>query len=81
MADLFSSATVFLKSADSSQNPERKKGMQDLEKILMDSPFLSKGEKERMARVIPFFSDAVLSDLKETMIRQNLRYFKIKLSA
>ena len=81
MADLFSSAAIFLKPADSSPNPERKKNMQDLEKILMDSPFLSRVEREKMAKVIPFFSDTILADLKETMIRQNLRYVKNKLSA
>jgi hypothetical protein len=81
MADLFSSAAVFLGATDTALSPERKRHVRELEKMLMRSPFLSKGEKEKMAKVIPFFSDAILVDLKETMIRQNLRYINNKLSA
>ncbi len=52
--------------------------MRDLEKLLMSSPFLSEGEKAKMAKVIPLFSDAVLADMQETLIRQNLRFLQKK---
>lgn len=81
MRDLFSSSAIFLKSANQSAGVKRKKSMRDLEKMLMNSPFLSKGEKEKMAKVIPFFGDAILDELKETLIRQNLRYIKNKSTA
>jgi len=81
MADLFSVASLFwVSDKNVPADPQRAEKRQELEKMLMNSPFLSQGEKEKMAKVIPLFSDEVIGDLKETLIRQNLRFLQKKSS-
>lgn len=78
MADLFSTAQVFLK--EQAQTPERMLLIRELKTILQKSEFLSDGEKQKMEKVIPLFSNAVLVDLQQTLIRQNLRFLQRKMA-
>ena len=79
MDDFFSSASLFWSDSGKAGTGEKRTSqMRDLEKLLMSSPFLSEGEKAKMAKVIPLFSDAVLADMQETLIRQNLRFLQKK---
>jgi hypothetical protein len=78
MNDLFSAADFFIPAAQARANPRRLKLMEELNVLLDHSPFLSEGEKQKMAKVIPLFSDDVIKDLTQTLIRQNLRYLQDK---
>ena len=80
MDDLFSSATLFLPAIDPGATPERKALIEELETLLKNSAFLGEGEKLQMKKVIPLFTDPIIKDLKETLIRENLRYLQNKLT-
>lgn len=80
MNDLFSSAVAFLPALDRNSTPERAALVEELETLLKNSAFLSDGEKIQMAKVIPLFTDPIIKDLKETLIRENLRYLQKKLT-
>jgi hypothetical protein len=79
MDDLFSAAALFLPAIDVNSSTTRAQLIQDLEKLLHNSPFLSDTQKEKMAKVIPIFTDEIIQDLKQTLIRQNLRYLQDKM--
>lgn len=78
MGQLFSSDFPFDLRKEKDQDPRRLKLIAELEKILFQSPFLSPGEKTKMARVIPYFSNDIIKDLQKTLIRQNLRFLQQK---
>ncbi len=78
MADLFTNAARVLSQIDTKSSPKRIKSIDELMRLLMRSPFLSKGEKEKMAKVIPFFTNDIIEDLKQTLMRHNLRALKTK---
>lgn len=71
--DLFSTAACFLPSIKTRLNSKRLRLIKELEHLLASSPFLTKGEKEKMRKVIPMFTDQIIQNLKNTLIRQNLR--------
>jgi hypothetical protein len=78
MTDLFSGNIPFFAQGEVLNDPDRLKAIQGLETVLMNSTFLSAGEKEKMKKVIPLFSRAIIEDLKQSLIRQNLRYLNRK---
>ncbi len=78
MMDLFSQAQLFLPPQSGQDDTERQKLIRELETLLNNSPFLTKGEKGKMAAVIPNFTNAIIQDLQQTLIRQNLRYLQSK---
>lgn len=80
MPDLFSQAQLFLTPVAGQNDPERRKIVKDLETLLQNSPFYTPGEKQKMADVIPSFTNAIILDLQQTLIRQNLRYLQAKTS-
>lgn len=79
MKDLFSSAVMFYSPAEDTNSENRKKAVKELEIVLNNSGFLSDGEKEKMKKVIPLFSESIIEDLKQSLIRQNLRHLQRKL--
>jgi hypothetical protein len=44
--------------------------------ILQTAPFLSTTEKEQMIQMIPMFNARVIRSVKDSLIRQGLRYFQ-----
>jgi hypothetical protein len=80
MVDLFSTAQVFLPKKDDKNDPERMLLIRELKSMLHNSQFLSQGEKDKMEKVIPFFSNSVINDLQQTLVRQNLRYLQKKMA-
>lgn len=78
MADLFSTAQVFLPKQE--VNPERMLLIREVKTIIQKSELLSDGEKQKVGKVIPMFSNAVIKDLQQTLIRQNLRHLKRKMA-
>jgi hypothetical protein len=78
MTDLFSQNIPVLKTQEDPNNPKRLQGIRELETVLKNSPFLSSGEKEKMKKVIPLFPTSIVEDLKQSLIRQNLRYLNKK---
>ncbi|MBP7057806.1 hypothetical protein KBB06_00530 [Candidatus Gracilibacteria bacterium] len=80
MPDLFSQAQLFLTPVTGQNDPERQKIVKDLETLLQNSPFYTPGEKQKMAAVIPSFTNAIILDLQQTLIRQNLRYLQSRTS-
>ncbi len=78
MADLFSVTPQFSLQTDTDSDPERLRIQEELTTLLQNSAFLSPLEREKMAKVIPFFSTDIMRDLKETLIRENLRFLKFK---
>ncbi len=81
MQDLFSTAAMFYAPVQSGDPAKRGILVKELETILNNSGFLSDGEKEKMKKVIPMFSESVIEDLKQSLIRQNLRYLQRKMSS
>jgi hypothetical protein len=80
MDDLFTSATVFLPVGHIQNSAKRSALLKELEMLLKESPFLTKGEKIKMAKVIPLFTDEILVDLKQTLLRQNLRFLQKRIN-
>ena len=78
--DIFSTAAIFYPSVANQDDPNRKLLVKELETILNNSQFLSKQEVSKMKKVIPIFSDDVIADLKQSLIRQNLRFLKGKMA-
>jgi len=78
MPDLFANAQLLLPIQPNQNDPVRLQLIKGLETILHNSPFLTPGEKEKMAMVIPAFSNAMIQDLQQTLIRQNLRFLQSK---
>ena len=74
--DLFSTAQLFLPKQADQNDPERQKIIKELETILNSSPYLTDGEKLNMAKVIPDFSNPIIQDMQQTLIRQNLRFLQ-----
>lgn len=81
MKDLFSTAAMFYAPVDIGDPAKREQLIKELETILNNSVFLSDGEKEKMKKVIPMFSESVIEDLKQSLIRQNLRFLQRKMSS
>lgn len=79
MPDLFSQAALFYPKIADNASPQRAELIQELEKILNSSAFLREEDKAKMRKVIPIFSDSVIEDLKQSLIRQNLRYLQGKI--
>lgn len=80
MKDLFSSAALFYPTITGQNDPDRKMLIKELETLLNNSKFLSEGEKTKMRKVIPIFSDDIIEDLKQSLVRQNLRYLQQKMT-
>lgn len=80
MKDLFSSAALFFNPVNNQKDPKRQALVEELTTILENSKFLTDGEKEKMKKVIPIFSSSIIADLKQSLIRQNLRYLQRKMS-
>ena len=80
MQDLFSTAAAFFPQVTGQNDPNRRLLVKELETILEKSRFLSKQEKAKMKKVIPIFSNDVIADLKQSLIRQNLRFLKNKMA-
>ena len=80
MKDLFSTAALFFPPIADQGNPNRKMLVKEIETLLENSKFLSKGEKEKMRKVIPIFSNDVIEDLKQSLVRQNLRFLQNKMT-
>jgi len=80
MKDLFSSAALFFNPVNNQKDPNRKALVEELTTILENSKFLTDGEKQKMKKVIPIFSNSIIADLKQSLIRQNLRYLQRKMS-
>jgi hypothetical protein len=80
MKDLFSSAALFFPTVAGQSDPNRNMLVKELETLLDNSKFLSKGEKEKMRKVIPIFSDDIIEDLKQSLVRQNLRFLQNKMT-
>jgi hypothetical protein len=78
MADLFATAQFYLPIQTNTDDPERIKLINGLKTLLNSCPFLTPGEKEKMGMVIPAFNNAMIQDLQQTLIRQNLRYLQSK---
>ena len=78
--DIFSTAAIFYPPAPDQDDPERKLLVEELEKILENSQFLSQLEIKKMKKVIPIFGNDVIKDLKQSIIRQNLRYLQNKMA-
>ncbi len=76
MPDLFTNAQLFLPIQPNQNDPARLQIIKELETILHNSPFLTPGEKENMDKVIPAFPNAMIQELQQTLIRQNLRYLQ-----
>lgn len=76
MPDLFTNAALLLPIQPNQDDPARLQMIKGLETILNNSPFLTNGEKENMAKVIPAFNNAMIQELQQTLIRQNLRYLQ-----
>lgn len=81
MQDIFSTAAMFYSPVASGDSTAREQLVKELETILNNSGFITKGEKEKMKKVIPLFSDSIIQDLKQSLIRQNLRYLQRKMSS
>lgn len=81
MQDIFSTAAMFYAPVQSGDPAKREQLIKELETILNNSGFLSDGEKEKMKKVIPMFSESIIEDLKQSLIRQNLRYLQRKMSS
>ena len=80
MPNLFDNAALFFPAINTSTNPKRAKLIEELEKLLDTSAFLMEGEKANMRKEIPIFNDEILLDLKESLIRENLRSLQKKLA-
>jgi hypothetical protein len=80
MDDLFTSAAVFLPVGQIQNSAKRSALLKELGMLLNESPFLTKGEKIKMAKVIPLFTDEILIDLKQTLLRQNLRFLQKRIN-
>ena len=80
MQDLFSSAKLYYSPVSNQQTQDREQLVKELETILDNSGFLSSGEKEKMKKVIPLFGESIIRDLKQTLIRQNLRHLQRKIN-
>lgn len=80
MKDLFSTAAMFYSPVESADPASREQLVKELETILNNSGFLSEGEKNKMKNVIPMFSESIIEDLKQSLIRQNLRHLQRKMS-
>jgi hypothetical protein len=78
MADLFATAQFFLPIQNNQNDPERIALINNLKTLLNSCPFLTIGEKGKMEMVIPAFTNAMIGDLQQTLIRQNLRYLQSK---
>ena len=78
MPDLFANAQLLLPIQPNQNDPERISLINGLKTLLGNSPFLLPGEKDKMAMVIPAFTNAMIQDLQQTLIRQNLRYLQAK---
>lgn len=81
MTELFSGNIPVLGQQEDPNNPKRLQGVRELETVLENSTFLSTGEKEKMKKVIPLFTTSIIDDLKQSLIRQNLRYLNKKTTA
>ncbi len=81
MQDLFSTVAMFYSPVQNGNDASRQQLVKELETILNNSGFLSDGEKEKMRKVIPVFSDSIIADLKQSLIRQNLRHLQRKMSS
>lgn len=55
-------------------NPERESLIKDLQETLEGSTFLSKNRRSGMIQVVPFFSNEVIRELKQVLVRENLRH-------
>jgi len=78
---LFSTAAMFYSPVVTGDSSTREQLIKELETILTNSGFLSEGEKSKMRNVIPMFSESIIEDLKQSLIRQNLRYLQRKMSS
>lgn len=78
--DIFSTAAIFFPPAANQDDPNRQLLVKELTTLLDNSQFLSDLEKEKMKKVIPIFGDDVIVDLKQSLIRQNLRYLQGKMA-
>lgn len=78
--DIFSTAAIFYPPVPDQDDPERNLLVEELEKILENSQFLSDLEIKKMKKVIPIFGNDVIRDLKQSIIRQNLRYLQKKMA-
>lgn len=77
---LFSAAAAVLPQISNNASPQRQGLINELEQLLAKSPFLLESEKANMRKVIPIFNDTMIKDLKQTLIRQNLRYLQKKMA-
>ncbi len=77
MATIFQKAANFLQTHKVSKEGRRKELMiKELQFILNTAPFLNQGEKERISAVLPFFNQRMLANVKQSLIKQGIRYLK-----
>ena len=76
MPDIFSLSADFYEHFPSPilLTKKRKILLAEVKRILLDALFFSPKKRENMKMLLPFFSTKVLEGLKNTLIRQNLRY-------
>jgi hypothetical protein len=78
MPNLFETAQEFHQQNKVIKSGDRHKDqlVRELLLILQTAPFLSTTEKEQMAQMIPLFNTRVIRSVKDSLIRQGLRYFQ-----
>ncbi len=76
MPDILSLAGAFYENYPSPipLTVERKNLLKKVEQVISNAVFLSDKKKKNIIKLIPFFADKVLKEMKNTFIRESFRF-------